>query len=602
MALIAQASIQAVLDACDMLEVVAPYATLKKSGANYMGRCPFHGEKTPSFSVDPAQKLYYCFGCGEGGNVFTFMEKKEGLDFADAVKTLADKYGVTLQFEESSPEQERRRETRDRLLALLDQAAAYYSRFLMESESAAPARAYLKKRGFLEPVISEYRLGFAPKNGTSLLKAAAAKGYEPRELESAGLVLRRDGRMRDRFRGRLMFPFTDHRGRVLGFGARVLDDSKPKYLNSPDSDLYHKTNLVFGLGNARAAVTKEDRVFIVEGYTDVLALHQAGILNAVASMGTALTEQQLREISRFTRNVFLAFDADTAGQTAMLRALEMAKRLNLSVRVVQMPQGRDPADLALASDGAATFIDLADRAPSLLEYQVQSTLSASGLESSQGRVRAFSALKQVLSGASSSMERDEQLRIIADRLRLSQENVAYLMESAPLNDKEEDGGTRQRVLSHEEIAERSFLSMCLANPGEARRYLQLMTDAHFTTETNRSAFNWIRERLVAGTDESGIDAARVPMDSKAREIFPELVIRSKTEESAPEALPEYYFRLCESELSRRISELKTRIADGTEKEEISEGGGDAGLTELYRLESRRREILKLIQSGSYETA
>jgi DNA primase len=334
----------------------------------------------------------------------------------------------------------------------------------------------------------------------------------------------------------------------------------------------------------------------------VLALHQAGITNAVASMGTALTEQQLREISRFTRNVYLAFDADTAGQSAMLRALEIARRLNLSVRVVQMPQGRDPADLALAENGAASFGDLAGHAPSLLEYQVQSTLAASGLESSQGRVRAFSALKQVLSGASSPIERDEQLRIIADRLRLSPENVAYLMESAPLNDKDQDGGTRQRVLSHEEIAERSFLSMCLANPGEARRYLQLMNDAHFTTETSRSAFNWIKERLASSKDESGIDAARIPMDSKAREIFPELVIRSRTEDTSPQALPEYYFRLCEAELSRRISEIKLKIGDGTDEHSLEEGISDAGLKELYRLETRRRDILQVIQSGSWGSA
>jgi len=602
MALIAQTSIQAVIDACDMLEIVAPYTTLKKSGTNYMGRCPFHGEKTPSFSVDPAQKLYYCFGCGEGGNVFTFMEKKEGLDFADAVKSLADKYGVNLQYEASSPEQERRRETRDHLLTLLDHTASYYSRYLQESDSAAAARKYLADRGFLEPVINEYRLGFSPVAGGSLIKAATAKGYSKDELLAAGLILQRDGRSRDRFRGRLMFPFTDHRGRVLGFGARVLDDSKPKYLNSPDSDLYHKTNLVFGLGNARAAITKEDRVFIVEGYTDVLALHQSGITNAVASMGTALTEQQLREISRFSRNIFLAFDADAAGQAAMLRALGLARRLNLSVRVIQLPQERDPADLVLSANGPETFRDLADRAPSLLEYQVQSTLSAAGLDSSQGRVQAFSALKPVLAEATSSIERDEQLRIIADRLRLSPENVAYLMESAPLNDKDQDGGTRQRVLSHEEVAERSFLSMCLANPGEARRYLQLMNDAYFTTETSRSAFNWIKERLASGKDGSAIDAARIPMDSKAREILPELVIRSKTEESSPQALPEYYFRLCEAELSRRISEIKAEIGDGTQKGAEDEVVNDAGLKELYRLEARRREILQVIQSGTWGKA
>jgi DNA primase len=593
MALIEQASIQAVLDACDMLEIVAPYTTLKKSGANYMGRCPFHGEKTPSFSVDPAQKLYYCFGCGEGGNVFTFIEKKEGLDFADAVKMLAEQYGVRLQYEAGSPQQEKRRQERDRLLALLDQTASYYSRYLVESSTAAGARDYLKSRGFADPVIREFSLGFAPAAGSAVLKAATARGYSKGELSRAGLLIERGGRAYDRFRGRLMFPFTDHRGRVLGFGARVLDDGKPKYLNSPDSDLYHKTNLVFGLGNARAVITKEDCVYIVEGYTDVLALHQSGIINVVASMGTALTEQQLKEISRFTRNVFLAFDADTAGQAAMLRALELAKKHNLFVRVVQIPQGQDPAELVLGEGGARTFKELAAAAPTLLEYQVQATLQTAGLESSQGRVQAFSALKQVLAGAASAIERDEQLRIIADRLRLSPENVAYLMMSAPLNDSDEDGRTRQRVLSHEEIAERSFLSLCLEKPGEARRYLQQMTDAYFTTEPTRAAFVWVREKLDEKHHGSEIDAARMPMDKLAREVLPELVIRSKTEISAPEALPEYFFRLCEAEISRRIGDMKSKITAGSEN--------DDELRELYRLEARRRDILKLIQSGSYET-
>ncbi|MBK5225891.1 MAG: DNA primase [Thermoleophilia bacterium] len=593
MALIAQSSIQAVIDACDMIEVVAPYSTLKKSGANYMGRCPFHGEKTPSFSVDPGQKLYYCFGCGEGGNVFTFIEKKEGLDFADAVKMLADKYGVRLQYEASSPEQENRRQERERLLALLDQAATYYSRCLLESSQAAPARQYLGNRGFKEPVIREFRLGFSPAGGSALLKAATGKGFTETELSRAGLIIQRDASSRDRFRGRLMFPFTDHRGRVLGFGARVLDDSKPKYLNSPDSELYHKTNLVFGLGNARTMITKEDRVFIVEGYTDVLALHQAGIVNAVASMGTALTEQQLKEISRFTRNVYLAFDADAAGQAAMLRALELAKKHNLAVRVVKMPPGQDPAELVLSEDGLRSFNELGSAAPTLLEYQVQTTLSSSGIDSSQGRVRAFASLKNVLDGAASSMERDEQLRIIADRLRLSPENVAYLMKSAPSNDDNEDGGTRRRVLTHEEIAERSFLSLCLANPGEARRYLQLMTEAHFTNEQTRAAFIWVREKLDEKNSGSGNNEQRLVMDRNAREILPELLIRSRTGSTPPEALTEYYFRLCEAELSRRISVIKATVSEG--KDTGSE------LRELYRLETRRRDIIRLIQSGSCET-
>ena len=209
-------------------------------------------------------------------------------------------------------------------------------------------------------------------------------------------------------------------------------------------------------------------------------------------------------------------------------------------------------------------------------------------------MRAFSALGKVLAGAANSIERDEQLRIIADRLRLSPENVAYLMKSVPLKKNDVEGETRLRVLSHEEIAERSFLSLCLAKPGEARRYLQLMSDAHFTTDATRAAFNWVRDKVAGKNTGSGSDAVRLPMDSKAREVLPELIVRSKTESTAPQALPEYYFRLCEAELSRRIGSLKSSIDNGDEN--------DTGLKELYRLEARRRDIRNLIQSGSYETA
>lgn len=590
---IAQISIQAVLDACDMLEIVTPYTTLKKSGSNYMGRCPFHGEKTPSFSVDPVQKLYYCFGCGEGGNALTFVEKKEGLDFADAVKSLADKYGVRLEFDQSSPLQEERRRNRERIYTLLDQAAFYYSRYLWDSPTAVNARDYLEKRGFKPGTARDFRLGYSPPSGTSLYKAALSKGYTIDELTAAGLVSRSDNRTYDRFRGRLMFPFTDHRGRVLGFGARVLDDSKPKYLNSPESETYHKGSLVFGLGNARQSIAKEDRVFVVEGYTDVLALRQSGIANAVASMGTALTEQQLKEISRFTKIIYLAFDSDAAGRSAMLRALGLAKNLQLSVRVVVIPAGHDPADLILGEGGKDAFLELASNASTLLEYQVQTTLSSSDLDNVDGRVKAFNELKSVIASAANSLERDEQLRIIADRLRLAPENVAYLMKSGPPHDGIEDGGTERRVLSQEEIAERSFLSLCLARPGEAGRYLQDMTEAHFTTEQNRSAFKWVKGRLGSINAGADLPADSLSAESGARSILPELVIRAETENSADGALPELYFRLCEAELLRRINKIRTHLS---EEDESSDD-----FRELCRLEGRRRKIVELIQSGSYET-
>lgn len=593
MALIKQSCIQSVLDSSDMLEVVAPYVTLKKSGSNYMGRCPFHEEKTGSFSVDPAQKLYYCFGCGEGGNVLTFVEKKEGLDFADAVKFLAEKYGVKMEYEESSPEQEEQRKVIERDYSLLDQAAAYYGRVLRESDAAAVAREYLRGRGFTDATIKEYRLGFSPASGTALLKAAAGKGYRPAELERVGLVRSREGRAYDYFRGRLMFPFTDHRGRVLGFGARVLGDAKPKYINSPDSNVYHKSRLLFGIGNARQSMAREDRVYIVEGYTDVIALHQAGIENAVASMGTALTEQQLREAARFSKNIMLAFDADAAGQQAMLRVQEIVTRLKLSARVVKMPEGLDPAEMVIEPDGEKKFLELAAGAPTLLEYQVHAALSSFDLGRAEDRVRAFPELIKVMGGASDPVERDELLRVVSDRLRLSTENVAYLMQSATEEGASVDGGHQRRVLSQEEIAERNFLSLCLARPGEAGRFIQEMTEAHFTSDTNRAAFKWVSDRLKVVDGRGKLSGPFSAEDLQQVPILPELVIRAETEMSEPEALTEMFLRLCEADLRRKISNLKIHLAADDES--------SADFNEMCRLEGSRRKILELIQTGSYES-
>jgi DNA primase len=591
MPLIKQASIEAVLAAVDMLEVVSPYTTIKKSGTTYLGRCPFHGEKTPSFSVDPARKLYYCFGCGEGGNVFRFVQEKEGLQFADAVRQLADKYGVRLEFEQDSPGAEKKRLERDRLLALLDDAAKYYSRVLAESGSAAPARKYLKKRGFTDETIAAFRLGFSPVKGDALLKAASSKGYSQAELVRAGLIQDGRGGKIDRFRGRLMFPFTDHRGRVLGFGARVLDDSKPKYLNSPETELYHKSNLVFGLANARQAITREDRAYVVEGYTDVLALYQVGIAGSVASMGTALTEPQLREISRFSHNIFLAFDADAAGESAMLRALALTKKLNLAVRVLTIPPGKDPADIALSDGGADRFRKLGDASQGLLQYQLRSALRRFDLESAEGRIDAYKSVAPILAGAASSVERDEQMRMVADRLRLSPENMAYLMKSASLPENEQYGErAARRVLSQDEIIERTFLSLCLAREKEAGRYLRLMTEAYFTSAANRAAFHWVKEKVQSG-DSAG-DGATVPPDGELSLILPELMIRAHTDSSAPEALPELFMKLCEAELNRRIGDLRHQL----------DSGNEVDLQELYRLEHSRREILRKIHSGVYEDA
>ncbi len=343
MAVIAQVSIEQVKAVADMVEIVGTRTQLRKSGARWMGKCPFHEDRTPSFSVDPADKLFYCHGCGKGGDLISFVRETEGLDFVGAIEWLADRYRIPLEYEETSPQVEAGRKRKERLLALLEQAATYYGRTLWESPAGEPVRAYLAERGLADEVCKEFRLGLSP-GGVVLAQKARAKGYAQEELVASGLVNRRGN---DYYAGRLVFPLADGRGRVLGFGARRLRDDDPipaKYVNSPESELFRKSSLVYGLHLARATIAKEDRAVVVEGYTDVLALHQAGLKPVVASMGTALTEPQLKELRRLTRHLYLCFDADAAGDSATLRGMELAVRAGFDVRVVPLPAGLDPAD------------------------------------------------------------------------------------------------------------------------------------------------------------------------------------------------------------------------------------------------------------------
>ena len=443
MARIAQASIEQVVATADIVEVVGQYTDLKKAGANFSGRCPFHEERTPSFSVNPVEKLYYCFGCGAGGNLIGFVMAKENMDFPEAVEYLADKYGIALEYDESSARGDADRRRRERLRALLEQATAYYERVLWDTKAAAPVREYLIGRGLTEDVCRAFRVGYSLPGWEKLRDAALAKGFGEQDLLDAGLVIPgKRGRPYDRFRGRVMFPLGDERGRTLGFGARTMGDEKPKYLNSPETPLYHKSEALFGLDKAKAAARQEDRVYVVEGYTDVMALAQGGVANVVASMGTALTEQQLERMARLTRTIYLCYDADAAGIGAMQRALTLGRRMDLALHVVRIPDGLDPADYVLSGAGGEGFRRLADDAQTLLQFHVRLALDSHDLDKPDGRARAFAQIREVLTEAATPMERDDELRYVADRLQLSPESVRYLLSGSGNPSGSATGGSR----------------------------------------------------------------------------------------------------------------------------------------------------------------
>ena len=516
---IKDSSVEAVKLAADFVDVVSARTQLRKSGARYSGRCPFHDERTPSFSVNAVDKLYYCFGCGAKGDLITFVRETEGLDFTGAIEWLGDRFRVPIEYEESSPAQEAARKRRARLFALLDQAAGFYERTLWESQAGGMARDYLKGRGLNEEICREFRLGLA-LGGTTLARKALEKGFTRDELRAAGLTRQRGD---DYFQRRLLFPLADRQGRVLGFQARKLHEDDPlkaKYVNTPESELFHKGWVVYGLDKARAAMAREDRACVVEGNTDVIALRQAGFEPVVASMGTALTEQQLKELGRLTKRLWLAFDGDAAGESATLRGMDLAVSQGFDVKVVPLPPGIDPAD-----DPAAFQRALSSAEPYLL-YRTRIEI-----ERADDREAGFRTVKALLDGAPDSPERQDAWRFANDRLGMTVQlraGSSSARASAPAS---------QRVLDASAKLERNALAGALALE-RLRPLLGELTPDHFYDPVHRA----VRAHIVDGT----------PLDEDTVGLLAALDARAEAEGIDDATGEELIWRLRERQLRREL--------------------------------------------------
>ena len=547
-----------VREAADMAELVAARTDLRRAGpGRYMGLCPFHEERTPSFSVDADKKVYHCFGCGASGDVFTFVRETEGMEFGGALEWLADRYGVALERAVEDPQADARRRRRDRMYALLERTAAYYERVLWEAPEAEGARAYLASRGLGEEILRRFRAGWAPSPWDRVLVASRRAGFTDDELLGAGLASRsrRSGRLYDRFRARIAFPLCDKRGRVIGFGARTLSTGSdgPKYLNSPEGDLYRKGQHLFGLHLARRAAASSRSVVVAEGYTDVLALSQAGVENAVGLMGTALTEAQVRELTAAVGaggTIELALDADASGQEAMVRAAALASGHDVTLRVVPLPDGLDPADL-VARDGAARVASLLAEAVPFARFRVEHILAAAELGTPEGRDRALAALRPVIASLDAGVTREELTRQVASRLSLSEELVASLLSSSPASSAVRPRGQPPRartVLARRDQAERTFLALCIALPEHGREALRRVTlDEHFTSPLVRRAAEHLRGHLAAPLDD-------LPRDDEAlAELMAELTIRAGRDAADPSMLEVELLQLEKDRLERQIA-------------------------------------------------
>ena len=583
-----------VRDAIDMVALVSGRTELRRSGASeWVGLCPFHDERTPSFGVNVDEKLYHCFGCQASGDAFNFVMETEGLDFTGALETLADRFGVQLQTEAEDPQAAARRERRERLYTLLSRTAAYYARYLWESEEAAEAREYLLGRGLDEHTLRAFRVGYAPSAWDRVLVASRRAGFTEEELYAAGLAQRSQstpGRVFDRFRRQVMFPATDARGRVVGFGARAMGDRRgPKYVNTPDGELYHKRQVLFGVDRARAAASKAGRVVLAEGYTDVLALHQAELTNAVGIMGTSFTEEQLFELERLVGAdgvLELCLDADSSGQEAMIRAAGMAAGRKLELRVVPLPEGLDPADLA-QRDGPDALRDRVQSSVPFVEFQVQRILDRADVGSAEGRDRAVAELVPALDlPATAGALREELLQRISNRLALSEGRLAELIRaagSAPRAGASTSAPT-PRMTDPGIRAEQVFLAMCVALPSAARAALQAIDpDQHLTSERLRRA-----ARHLAGQTEmplSGLDAE----DEELARVMADLVAQAgRIGEVTQEQLEQQRLLLERARLERAIRRAREQRAPGIndlarEREDV--------LGAIRELDSRMEEAI-----------
>jgi DNA primase len=552
-----------VRDAVDFVELVSARTELRRAGpARFEGLCPFHDERTPSFGIDPGQKVYHCFGCQASGDVFTFVQETEGVDFKGALELLAERYGVELQREQEDPREAERRKKRERLLELLKRTAAYYERYLWESSEASRAREYLLGRGLAEEMLREFRVGYAPSAWDQVQLASRRAGYSNREIYEAGLAQRskQNGQLYDRFRARIMFPLTDLRGRVLGFGARAMSDGRgPKYLNTSDNDVYHKGMHLYGADLARTHAAKAGSVILCEGYTDAIALHQAGMRNAVGLMGTALTGDQVGELSRMAQTVLLALDADSAGQEAMLRASGLAAKRNLELRVVPLPAGADPADL-IQREGAQAMAAIVEQSVPFVRFRVERVLAGGDHSSPEGQDRMIDELRPVFAQVPAGAMRMELMRMASGRLAVPESVFEQRLAAASGAVRASRGGQAQgagqaqrgeqravaarrgagKPLDGRQDTERAFLALCIASPEEGERALQsLDIDEQFSSELLRRAAKHLRAGdLRAPMQSQQQQGTALDDDAELKALLAELVVEGGRESAANPAMLE----------------------------------------------------------------
>lgn len=542
--------VREVRDRADVVTVVSDYVSLRKSGTNYQGLCPFHSEKTPSFNVNPARGIFHCFGCGVGGDVYAFIMRVEGLSFPEAVKFLARRVNIEIEEKPLSPAEKRKVDEREQLLSVMEKAASFYRRTLLQEAAGEPGRRYLEKRGVAGEIAEAYTLGYASDARDALTRYL---GKYPEQLplaEKLGLIRRGErGGYYDLFRNRLLFSICDVQGRIIGFGGRVLDDSLPKYINSPESPIYHKSDVLFGLHLAKQSMRETGSVIVVEGYFDHLALYQAGVRNVVATCGTALTSSHAKFVQRYAQKVFTLFDADNAGKKATIRAIDTFLDERLPAFVVELTAGEDP-DSFIRKEGATIFAERVRQARPSIDFLVREFARDGGAGSIEGKVNVVELLVPRLMKLENLVERDLYIREICRVLGIPEATLRKRLGGKEL--------AKADLLPRQEkrkgIAPQEMLLLLMGKyPDIASRAQEFGIEKLFQPELQQAALVVVSQVLSGELSWGGVLEAVVAPEAKSR-----LAAMLLDDERLDDVDPHKAFDQCCQSLEREsLKDIKT---------------------------------------------
>jgi DNA primase len=601
MAKIKEEDIDALRERADIIDVISGYARLKKSGTHtFKASCPFHSDKTPSFTVDVSKGLWHCFGCGAGGNLYQFVQRIENLPFPDAVEWLARRTGFQLHYEEMRPGERRAAGLKARLLQANEAAARFMHEHLLNNPAALPARRYLEGRDFGPEVARRWLLGFAPGRD-ALCRHLFDQGFSGPEIEQAGLARKSkmDSRLYDAFRDRIVFPTWNLQNDLVGFGARALGDATPKYLNTSETPVFSKSRVMFGLNRAKSSIARGIAV-VVEGYTDVIALHEGGVTEAVATNGVALGETHFELLERFTNRIVLMLDADEAGRGATERAFGAQHRIGMEVLVAPLPPGRDPADV-LADDGAEAIHKIIDAAKPLLEFKLDEMISKLSLDTPEARARAVREVVKVLGWHPDPIARHEYAFMVAQRVGVDADAIQRALDERSLRGSgppgEMDGAHERRWPGHVKV-EREALRLLLTQPRSAERFVDEVAETDFTSAARRELFVRAREAASEQSERGLVGAKAVQkMSADAAALLTELTVGADTDaDDAAERAEEVFVRLKTFSLERDIKARRDVLQDVNPLDDPLRH--DALFTELVALEAARRDLLRRLQGAA----